>query len=643
MCKILLPLFFIPLFLLSSCKEKETTGAKGSDATLKTIILGAENFTLTVPEAGATTTLNNAPRTIQSVITAVPVNITAAENVAISKGGTAFTSGTAVDFSKPVTFTITAPDGTAKNYTVAITAYDAANPYGVYTVKHLSDVRNALDKSYKLMNNISLPEANAAGATATGISDYATAGWLPIANDAVFDIKNETFEVTGGFAGIFHGGGNSITNFFINRTGIYAGLFAATQTTPATANIKHLTVNGITGSMSIENSTKDIGIYGILVGVVGAGRIDNCSTSGTITATGKALIGGLLGLNVSGSISHCSSSAHVSSTSKDHDIGGLIAHTFKDSHVSNCYATGNVSCTATERTDVVNGAGGLIGYNSGTLSNCYATGNVSSPATNSVGGLAGFTHKMSITDCYATGSVTGGGKTGSVGGLLGGCESKSEVKSSYSTGNVFSKNSINGPSVGGLIGGINNSKISSCYATGSVEVDCNSGASRVGGSRTGGLMGACSSNTVSNCFALGNISVAESSDKETLCGGLFGTLAGEISNCYANGNISVSSTGTIKVGRIGGYIDANEILPDYINMNPTTITNCHSSSTIRKNNADVTTPDDASKAGITAQTKEEMQRDNFKDLLNGTTGSIWGRNDGKNDKLPFIVGVGVGK
>lgn len=586
MYKTLLPLFFFALVLLSSCKEKEDTAVKGSDATLKTITLGAENFNLTVPEAGATVTLNNAPRTIQSVITAVPVNITAADNVAISKGGTAFTSGAAVDFTHPVTFTVTAPDGTAKNYTVAITAYDASgNPYGVYTVKHLTAVRNALDKSYKLMNNLSLPAANAEGVTATGISDYATAGWLPIANDAVFGTKEDkTVEIKGGFAGIFDGGGNSITNFFINRTKICAGLFAVTQTTPATATIKNLTVNGITGSTSIS-STEDDGTYGMLVGIVGAGSIDNCSVSGTITVTCKATAGGLVGLNASGSISHCSSSVIVLSTSKNHTIGGLIAHTLKDSHVSNCYATGNVSCTATDRADYTNGAGGLIGYNSGMLSNCYATGNVSSPATKSVGGLIGFNHNLSITDCYATGSVTGGGKTSFVGGLLGYCESDCDIKTCYATGNVFSKNSINGPLVGGLIGGVSDSKVSSCYATGSVDADCNSGATR--GTRAGGLMGACYSNTVSNCFALGNVSVTESSDKETLCGGLFGFLGGAgriprvISNCYASGNISVSSTGTMKAGRIAGDIGNNS----------PTITNCHSSATIRKSN-EVATPSD---------------------------------------------------
>ena len=55
------------------------------------------------------------------------------------------------------------------------------NPYGIYTPKHLSDIRNGLNDSYVLMNDIDLPNLNAADAAANvGISDYATYGWFSI-------------------------------------------------------------------------------------------------------------------------------------------------------------------------------------------------------------------------------------------------------------------------------------------------------------------------------------------------------------------------------------------------------------------------------------------------------------------------------
>src|SRR6218665_1315524 len=198
-----------------------------NDASVSAIALGDENFPLTVPSAGGTTTLNNAPRTVASDITAVKVTLTAAAGASIKIGNEAFIIGGTANFSAPVAFTVTAQDGvTVRTYTAAITAYDAAsNPYGIYTVAHLNDVRNNKAGSYKMMNNIVLPARDAAGAVATGISDYADKGWLPIAHDA---------EAGGGgaFTGKFDGGNFFVDNFYINRNAAgdnYTGLFGRTS------------------------------------------------------------------------------------------------------------------------------------------------------------------------------------------------------------------------------------------------------------------------------------------------------------------------------------------------------------------------------------------------------------------------------
>ena len=53
-------------------------------------------------------------------------------------------------------------------------------------------------------------------------------------------------------------------------------------------------------------------------------------------------------------------------------------------------------------------AGGLVGYNSGSITNSYATGNVSATSTSSssayAGGLVGYNYRGSITNSYATGN-----------------------------------------------------------------------------------------------------------------------------------------------------------------------------------------------------------------------------------------------
>ncbi|MFY9084081.1 beta strand repeat-containing protein [Aliarcobacter cryaerophilus] len=126
--------------------------------------------------------------------------------------------------------------------------------------------------------------------------------------------------------------------------------------------------------------------------------------------------------------------------------------------------------------------GGLVGYNqTSTISNSYATGTVSGVL--SVGGLVGSNENSTILNSYATGTVSGNWY---VGGLLGSNEN-STILNSYATGTV--SGTVN--YVGGLVG-INNyhSTISNSYATGSVT-----GTDLF----VGGLIGANNS-TISNSF-----------------------------------------------------------------------------------------------------------------------------------------------
>ena len=86
------------------------------------------------------------------------------------------------DYTAGVTYTVTNSSG--QSFTVQITApaYDAvSNPYGIYTAKHLNDIRNGLNESYVLMNDIQLPDLVASNvAVTTGISDYRDYGWFSI-------------------------------------------------------------------------------------------------------------------------------------------------------------------------------------------------------------------------------------------------------------------------------------------------------------------------------------------------------------------------------------------------------------------------------------------------------------------------------
>ena len=99
-----------------------------------------------------------------------------------------------------------------------------------------------------------------------------------------------------------------------------------------------------------------------------------------------------------------------------------------------------------------------------------------------VGGLVGGV-EGTVSNCYATGTVSG---YGGVGGLVGGIEAGNTVSDSYSSGNVSGEEGV-----GGLVG-INIGAVSNSYATGSVT----------GGAYVGGLVGGENEGegTVSNSF-----------------------------------------------------------------------------------------------------------------------------------------------
>jgi hypothetical protein len=83
--------------------------------------------------------------------------------------------------------------------------------------------------------------------------------------------------------------------------------------------------------------------------------------------------------------------------------------------------------------------GGLVGDTVGNLTNCYATGSVT--GNSGVGGLIG-TNGGDVSNCHFTGSVTG---NYSVGGLVG--SNSGTISNSYSTGSVTGNEYI-----GGLVG-----------------------------------------------------------------------------------------------------------------------------------------------------------------------------------------------
>ena len=273
--------------------------------------------------------------------------------------------------------------------------------------------------------------------------------WTPIANsfsDALFGGTDYRI-----FAGNFDGKGYTISNVSIGsettpfESDVF-GLFGATGGKISNLNLYTVSIHGVakiasgyvvgiagglvgSSAGSIENchvtglamdmsapSNGYAAAYwvGGLVGALdGAQLINECSVSGSITEkAGKGSIGGLIGeLGKAAKITYSRSDVTVNVTADSRggaNVGGFIGKgngkTDAETIIRNCYATGNVTGGA-----YTGGfAGGLWGLN---IKNCYASGNVSQAAA----AMASFVgtdasdqdYYGSITNCFATGSVTG--------------------------------------------------------------------------------------------------------------------------------------------------------------------------------------------------------------------------------------------
>jgi len=193
---------------------------------------------------------------------------------------------------------------------------------------------------------------------------------------------------------------------------------------------------------------------GGLVGETSGIIISNSWSSSDVS--GDVYIGGLVGNNRGTSkLSHCYATGHVSGRNS---IGGLVGRCYSEASIDNCYATGSVSAEE-------NG-GGLVGSHEGTLSECYSTAFVFIEA-DYAGGLVGYNWGTIRMSC-AHGHVSG--KT-YVGGLVG-INPKHEdpyfkydpvVTDSYASGSVHGEDFV-----GGLIGQNQEGTVLRCYSTAKV-------------------------------------------------------------------------------------------------------------------------------------------------------------------------------
>ena len=273
-----------------------------------------------------------------------------------------------------------------------------------------------------------------------------------------------------------------------------------------------------------------------------------------------------------GSVS--STSTSTSSYSYSYSYAGGIAG-YNGGTISNCYNAGRVSASSSSSSSSY--VGGIAGYNGGTIRDCYNTGSVSATATSTsssshAGGIAGY-NGGTISNCYNTGSASASVSASSsdsfAGGIAGDNSYGGTIRDCYNTGSVSATaTSTSSSSHAGGIAGHNSGTISNCYNTGSVSSTASYSSSYVGG------IAGYNGGTISNCYNTGSVSAtATSTSSSSRAGGIAGYNGydGTISNCYNTGSVSSSSS----YSYAGGIAGLN-----FNGGNGGTIRNCYNAGSV---------------------------------------------------------------
>jgi hypothetical protein len=242
---------------------------------------------------------------------------------------------------------------------------------------------------YKLINDIDLSNY--------GSSFNNGQGWTPIGTGREF-------------RGDFDGNNKKITGLYINTTVAYTGLFGVIVDTAKIYNLGVENVN-ITSSVSMTG-----GVAGY---IFHHSSIDNCYTTGTITAAGNNA-GGISGYVTNNSkVTNSYSTATIRANAF---VGGIAAYVGSNSEVTGSYSTGSVSgasAGAGPANDAGSYVGGVVGFLStnSKVTNSYALGEVKGNVY--VGGVVGYVQQggSEVSNTYSTGEVSG---TTLVGGIVGG-------------------------------------------------------------------------------------------------------------------------------------------------------------------------------------------------------------------------------
>ncbi|MFG1406937.1 MBG domain-containing protein [Xanthobacter sp. VTT E-85237] len=312
--------------------------------------------------------------------------------------------------------------------------------------------------------------------------------------------------------------GSILINADITATGATAGLALNFGGSYSLNNGARVTLSGASASFATNGSAYTLihdatGLQAMgTSGLYALGNdIDASATAGWNAGAGFAPIGAFAGTFTG--LNHVIDGLTINRP--DTDSVGLFGST-SGATISNIGLT-NSRVTGRER------VGGLIGNQIDSSVRASFSDGIIVGLQDNVGGLVGIVFGLgSVTDSYTLGSVSGGGRTGGLVGLLNGSISAVSVSGSHSQASVAGTSQVGGL-VGFTVGGDFSVSVSNSYSVGSVTGDSN----------VGGLIGDARG-SISNVYSTGRVSGSSS------VGGLIGNDIASISGAYWD----VDSSGT---------------------------------------------------------------------------------------------------
>jgi hypothetical protein len=578
------------LIFITACP---TDPSETATEILSFVFAAADNDAI---DADVTATIDGADISVSvpndTDITGLVPTITISDGASVSPA-----SGTAQDFSSPVTYTVTAADGeTTAEYTVTVGVAgpeDTTAPSDVsLTVTQAGAGRITLeweepaDEDYDHLL-LSIDPADADSAVADkGTTTYQFTG---LTDDTEYTVTGKSVDEAGNVSS-----GSSVTlTLPVDEMEVIsistAAELAAIDDTPEGLNDYYI----LTADIDLEGVewipiandtdpfvgvlegnghtlfnltiTSDTDGRAGLFGTIGVGaavrnlQIENFDIA--FPSSPPRFVGALIGKS-NGLVQGCSASGTISTgvNAPDwHAVGGLVGESDVDGEIRDCSTAVSVSV---EDIGVGHAVGGLVGRTDGVVSGCSVTGDVT--GIEDVGGLAGAVYsedpsvgrvENSSADVIVSGSRRVGGL---IGWFNGPDDGPDGVQNCNTTGTVHGVDDGTGiENVGGLIGDLEPTTVIGCHSSCTVNA--------ADGLNVGGLIGRAFSGTeLTNCYATGNV------EGSTMVGGLIGDYTGSdigsVTRCYATGNVDAGFT----AGGLIAFAEKCQISESYAAGNVTT-------------------------------------------------------------------------